>query len=1330
MAAASKMSPSPATTGLAVAGLGLGLYLATRAARAAHRRAARRCAASQFEYHCAVYAPDCPATSETGWLLVKVPKSAEPAALREAAAKAMGLADAEKEALQLFPVQRGAGRARLGSDVLAGAGVAGFEALLLARPSDELQLIELVSGRGGVAPLEALAPPPRFPEPGVALPFIGHVYHLHGPNEVVHYNIARSVFPCGAVAYPYGATVRSYSGGVKSKIDDFPDGTQFHPEAEVYQIWSADARLAEEMIARSAEFPKLWNRPLQKKLQDFTGNGLFTSSETSEDWQSGHSVLPRGFNQIKVKSFAPQILSKTRAFIKEWSSVQAGHLMEDVNHWLTAMTADAVVTCSMGLDMRNVERMGAGEPPHPFVDSFRFGLGYIGGSITAKSEYGLLRFLPFFGATRRLEERYAACKETLQELIEGMVAETRRGELGGQNSVIRSMLEDRASSGKYVRYGVLYGHIINLMIAGHETTAATLGFTMQLLAEHPECEAKALAEVRRVLQGRTEPEADDVPKLQYVEQCFREALRLYSPVTNLSRDVAHDTLLRGHAVFQGERISMITRALHTNPEYWGGEFGDPLSFDPERFAPEAVAARHQNAFSPWGFGNRACIGSQFALFEAKTFLASMLLHFKWVAVPGYQLKASLEAGGAAPSPHKLAFHIYPRSGGPCCAPDGSMKVLSALEAPLAVPVPQAAPQQPPVTPQAAPQVNGSHKAGPVMKVLYGSNSGASQEFAAQVASAARQLGFAASTSSLDAALEGGAVEVDGRVAVVVTSTYNGNPPDNAKKFKAWLQEQNPGSLAGLRFAVFGVGNSQWHTYQQFPKEVDAGLARCGATRLFDLGACDVDGASFDSDFEEWLAALMRAIGGKSAPASPTNGAGHAEDGDQEFVIKTKGEAEGKLYSDSKELFKDFHSDKRRILGEGYEFRLQVIEAVEASRELCQEVQEGRSVRHVTLRLEGKAEYRAGDHLEVVPPNQPELVSLAVEALALDMSAQVLWTPSKGGNRIKGQTSDWQQDESARAKMPSYLCTAELFFTWVPDLAGVPSRKVLGWMACKLADEDARSELGALASDAKQYSEKVAAPRLSLVEVLQRYKGGWRMSLGEFAANVKSIQARYYSISSSPAGTEDKKQVTLSVGQVSFSTGTGRLHKGLASSALAELQPGDVILGSLRQLSSGFHVPEDLSAPMIMVGPGTGVAPMMGFLQERAALLKNGKKLGQAVLFFGCRKTSQDYLYREELQGHLQTGALSQLHVAASREGPSKVYVQDLIWEQRETVWQLLQHPKAAIYVCGDARAMAPDVKKAFQRVAEHCGGRSGARAADMVAAMVEGGRYLEDVWAA
>jgi len=578
---------------------------------------------------------------------------------------------------------------------------------------------------------------------------------------------------------------------------------------------------------------------------------------------------------------------------------------------------------------------------------------------------------------------------------------------------------------------------------------------------------------------------------------------------------------------------------------------------------------------------------------------------------------------------------------------------------------------------------------------------------------------------------------DGHLVIVITSTYNGQPPDNAKNFKTWLAEQKEGSLAGLRFAVFGVGNSQWSaTYQQFPREVDAGLQRCGAQRVQTLGACDVDSPSWDADFDGWLAALMTAVGGTTAGGDAGLVIHSQEAGPYEFTLEEgKGDA-GPVLGDIATTMAALKKAKEAAVKAGgssltgRDVHFHDLEVVEDSRELCQQPK-GRSVRHVTLRLPAAAPaYRAGDHLEVLPPNDPTLVAATLDALGMAPTAPVTWEPRLGRPRIRSVDAGAAE---IRSRLPKFRVEAHVVLEWVPDLAAPPGRKVLASLAAAVAATDAEiaAELRALSEDTALHAEKVVKPQLSLAELLQRYKGRLTISFGAFCAIVKPLGPRYYSVSSSPAGAKDPKLVTVSVGQVEFTTGSGRVHRGLASTNLGLLTTGGVVPGSVRTLQGGFHLPADAMAPILMVGPGTGVAPMMGFLQEREHILKKlgPERLGPAVLFFGCRNRNEDYLYRDELAGHLASGALSKLHVAFSREGPQKVYVQDVIWEQRETVWKLLQHPKSAVYVCGDARSMAPDVKRAFQRVVEECGGRSVSGATNMIGAMVEGGRYLEDVWA-
>ena len=328
-----------------------------------------------------------------------------------------------------------------------------------------------------------------------------------------------------------------------------------------------------------------------------------------------------------------------------------------------------------------------------------------------------------------------------------------------------------------------------------------------------------------------------------------------------------------------------------------------------------------------------------------------------------------------------------------------------------------------------------------MWILFGSNAGASHEFASQTAEAAKKVGFAANVTSLDQALQEQMWVPDGRIVVVVTSTYNGKPPDNAAKFKGWLASQPDGSLSGLRYAVFGWGNSQWQTYQQFPREVDSALARCGARQLHSLGACDVDGATFESDFEDWLAALLQAIGGASVSCGDAGQNSKQDETEHAFVLVEPDSFPGsELHTTISTVILQLEKDKvayAKMCGEQAAAPFRAVKIAQESRELCQSATD-RSVRHVTLQLPDGCSYRAGDHLEVLPPNGLELVRPVLEALGIDAFAPVKWTVTQGP-RVKNNRSTRDGSHSAD---PIRYVTAELVVTWVPDLAAVPSRKVL------------------------------------------------------------------------------------------------------------------------------------------------------------------------------------------------------------------------------------------------------------------------------------------------
>src|SRR5258706_8953912 len=162
--------------------------------------------------------------------------------------------------------------------------------------------------------------------------------------------------------------------------------------------------------------------------------------------------------------------------------------------------------------------------------------------------------------------------------------------------------------------------------------------------------------------------------------------------------------------------------------------------------------------------------------------------------------------------------------------------------------------------------------------------------------------------------------------------------------------------------------------------------------------------------------------------------------------------------------------------------------------------------------------------------------------------------------------------------------------------------------------------------------------------------------------------------------------TITVGTVRGSARSGRgIYSGVCSNYLARQRGGDRIYAFVRDTKSSFYLPEDPSVPIIMIGPGTGVAPFRGFLQERSAQKADGLPVGPSMLFFGCRHEAKDFIYADQLRAFADGGA-TELHVAFSRMQAEKVYVQDLVLRQKARVWSLIGQG-AVVYVCGDASRM-------------------------------------------
>jgi len=293
-----------------------------------------------------------------------------------------------------------------------------------------------------------------------------------------------------------------------------------------------------------------------------------------------------------------------------------------------------------------------------------------------------------------------------------------------------------------------------------------------------------------------------------------------------------------------------------------------------------------------------------------------------------------------------------------------------------------------------------------------------------------------------------------------------------------------------------------------------------------------------------------------------------------------------------------------------------------------------------------------------------------------------------------------------------------------ELQGIATRAQVNYLASKTSSAVEKEKLLHLAavttepSNSPSYEEYIFKQKRTLLELIAEFKS-LSITFGEFLGLVQVIRPRYYSISSSHTAFPNTAHIT--VGVVQGPAPTGRYHRGVASTYLAGLKEGDEPLVLVK--NSSFKLPEDPSQPVIMVGPGTGVAPMRGFIQERKAT----KATGETVLFYGCRDDS-DYIYRQELESYLAERTLLLLDVAYSRKQANKVYVQNRIVENGARVCELIQKG-AYIYVCGDAKSMAPAVHLAFAQILESYGNLSPTLAQEYLASMSHTSHYLEDVWA-
>lgn len=561
------------------------------------------------------------------------------------------------------------------------------------------------------------------------------------------------------------------------------------------------------------------------------------------------------------------------------------------------------------------------------------------------------------------------------------------------------------------------------------------------------------------------------------------------------------------------------------------------------------------------------------------------------------------------------------------------------------------------------------------------------------------------------------------------STYGeGDFPDQAVSFEDHITNLNEGDLSNLKYTLFGLGNSTYEFYNGAADKANKALQAASATLVGEYGMGDDGAGTLDEDYLAWKEATLDIL--KSSLSLTESDAAF------EASLKLIKLDQGEIDDETVFLGEPDKSylDKTTNLSLGpFDHAHPYLATISLTKELFQS--DDRSCIHAEFDLsQTNLRYSTGDHLAIWPSNSNEKLNQFLEIV--NLSSQ------------KSQVIDLKPlDSTVNIPFPSPT-TIETVFRHFKEISGPVSRQIVANLKQFAPNDKARAECDRLSKDKDLFAKEIHAKKFDLAEVLSILSDGaqWNLPLEFLIESVSPLQPRYYSISSSSLSEKTTIHITAVVEADKLDD---RLITGVTTNLLRNIEIDQnkestnphltyKLEGPRQKFSpyklpvhvrrSTFRLPTSPTAPVIMIGPGTGVAPFRGFVRDRVTQAQQGKTFAKLVLLYGCRRSDEDFLYKDEWTEYAKAlGENFEMHSCFSREGSEKKYVQHKLYELKDEIMKLID-AGGFIYVCGDAARMARDVNDTLCKIISEKKGFSLEKAHDILKNFRTLNKYQEDVW--